>query len=557
MVQRQLDMTTPALDTPTIRARPRPRVVRLLIGACLAIGVVLRAWQFLANVSLWKDELPVGTAIIDIDLVALLTQPLPNDQVAPKGFLLIEKLAVMTLGSGDLVLRLFPFACGVLALFAFAAIALKVLKDVGAVAATAMFATAVPLIHFGAQSKQYSVDVCVAIVLWLLATVLCAAPVTSKRAWGLGLTGAVLAWLSQTAVFVLAGIGIVFAWWALSNRNLRRPVAVVVALWSVSAFAVTAAGFASMTPETVEYMHRYWALGFAPDRLSTELSTFWPLDRLLGLISDGVRTQGTVQASFGYPVAEVYALLASAGSVLLWLRNRSIALLLLAPIAVALGAALARQYPFADRQILFLTPAIVLGIASSIQALSLYVSSRTRLGGYVAAAVLLLPTLSPVVRVLPPYQSENMKPVLSFVQAHLKAGDAVYVFYRGAAAYTYYADQYDLRSAEHVIGGCYADVRDYMRELDRFRGRTRVWVVESAVGTRRIGLQEVLAYLRRIGTQVDEYRVAPHTIGRVRDDAGVFLFELSGTAVSAEDLALEASVRIDAICDGPNTARRR
>ena len=79
----------------------------ILVG----IGATLRLVQFAANASLWLDEVALVKGIVDLNVSQLITQPLPYDQVAPKGFLLVQKLAVTTLGSTDWVLGLFPFVC--------------------------------------------------------------------------------------------------------------------------------------------------------------------------------------------------------------------------------------------------------------------------------------------------------------------------------------------------------------------------------------------------------------------------------------------------------------
>src|SRR5687767_15052923 len=84
-----------------------------LLIAAVAIGCVLRLWQYLTDTSLWLDEIALARGILDLDLRSLLLQPLPYDQVAPKGFLLVQKLAVLALGRSDYILRLFPFLSSV------------------------------------------------------------------------------------------------------------------------------------------------------------------------------------------------------------------------------------------------------------------------------------------------------------------------------------------------------------------------------------------------------------------------------------------------------------
>src|SRR5690349_1669120 len=87
-----------------------PRVLTALV----VIGIALRLWQYLAGTSLWLDEVMLSRNIVELPFGALLTQPLALDQVAPRGFLLVEKLVVLAFGPGELALRAFPAVCGLL-----------------------------------------------------------------------------------------------------------------------------------------------------------------------------------------------------------------------------------------------------------------------------------------------------------------------------------------------------------------------------------------------------------------------------------------------------------
>jgi hypothetical protein len=72
-----------------------------LLLTIVIIGGGVRLWQYIANPSLFLDEVAVARSILDRSLWDLLTSPLANDQVAPKGFLLAEKLAVSGFGPSD------------------------------------------------------------------------------------------------------------------------------------------------------------------------------------------------------------------------------------------------------------------------------------------------------------------------------------------------------------------------------------------------------------------------------------------------------------------------
>jgi hypothetical protein len=57
----------------------------------MAVGAVLRVWQYIGNPSFELDELALARNIVERPLWKLLLTPLLFDQVAPQGFLLSEK----------------------------------------------------------------------------------------------------------------------------------------------------------------------------------------------------------------------------------------------------------------------------------------------------------------------------------------------------------------------------------------------------------------------------------------------------------------------------------
>jgi uncharacterized membrane protein len=90
----------------------------LIIG----LGIVVRATQYFANRSLWLDEAFLALNIVQRSFTELW-RPLSHDQVAPLGFLMAEKLAIVCLGNHAYALRFFPFLAGIAAVPLFFAVA--------------------------------------------------------------------------------------------------------------------------------------------------------------------------------------------------------------------------------------------------------------------------------------------------------------------------------------------------------------------------------------------------------------------------------------------------
>ena len=80
---------------------------RLLAGLLIAAGAALRVWQYLANRSLRGDEAALAGSILH-GSYSELTQSLDARQVAPVGFLWIEKAVTSAFGGSEYSFGSFP-----------------------------------------------------------------------------------------------------------------------------------------------------------------------------------------------------------------------------------------------------------------------------------------------------------------------------------------------------------------------------------------------------------------------------------------------------------------
>ncbi|RLS23542.1 MAG: hypothetical protein DWH70_09315, partial [Planctomycetota bacterium] len=90
---------------------------RLLLGFCIGfvlLGISLRLLRLALNFPLWGDEAFVALNFFDSDF-ANLTKPLRHYQIAPLGFLWLEKTAVLLLGTSEYTLRITPCIAGIFA----------------------------------------------------------------------------------------------------------------------------------------------------------------------------------------------------------------------------------------------------------------------------------------------------------------------------------------------------------------------------------------------------------------------------------------------------------
>jgi hypothetical protein len=92
---------------------------RTVAVALLTVGALLRIWQYAADTSFWLDEIAIAQNVVSRSFAQLLTEPLALGQVAPKGFLAVEKIATAALGSSELAFRFYALLCGLAALLLF------------------------------------------------------------------------------------------------------------------------------------------------------------------------------------------------------------------------------------------------------------------------------------------------------------------------------------------------------------------------------------------------------------------------------------------------------
>ena len=78
---------------------------RVMLAALVLLGAVLRIYQYAADRSLWLDEAALAHNIIQRGFGQLVA-PLDYAQIAPLGFLWLEKCAVVLFGSSEYAFEL-------------------------------------------------------------------------------------------------------------------------------------------------------------------------------------------------------------------------------------------------------------------------------------------------------------------------------------------------------------------------------------------------------------------------------------------------------------------
>jgi len=488
----------------------------------VAIGIVIRIVRYAADRSLWGDESALALNILQRSPRELF-EPLDYLQGAPTGFLLAEKAVTHVLGDDELSLRLVPLICGVAALVVFALVARRILQTEAAVLAVALVAFSDPLVYYSSEVKQYEPDVLAAVLLLYGAVAVDWARVRFVSGAALGLAGASVVWFSHAALLILPSllaVLIVSAWLRRARAELRVLISLGL-VWGVSAI-----GAFALNRENTEAVADA-ALGATG---STGQGVREPFAKAWDAYAEVVGVANTATA--------LAALAAVAGLLVLWRRNPWHATLVVAPgIAAFLAGALGR-YPFSDRFILFIAPALILVTAEGAVALVGALPRGLRPAG-VAALVLLLayPVVLSAKRALDPPGHEEVKSVLRVMEREWRPGDALHVWYQSQYPFRYYAECEDCDvlapdgpasvvwppdsrelAAQNALAthepGLYLSSSShnpatYAPSLARLDGRSRVWFLFSSSWD-DVLVRHVLDCMGRLQREVRETRAVAY-----------------------------------------------
>jgi Dolichyl-phosphate-mannose-protein mannosyltransferase len=450
------------------------RALAIATSAVVAVGILLRIRQWAFARSFWLDEVQLLDAVTGRSYGGLLL-PLNQNQAAPPGWLWAQHTVQLVFGSSERSLRLLPllFGCGAVVLAA--ALARRVLGSAGALTATVLVACSPLLVYYSNEFKQYSSDLFWTLLL-VLGVVLLGRAASPRRYLAWGAVAAVSAWFSHASLLAAGGGLVVLAVPGLPAlrrrdwRPLAGPAAAAI-LWLLSVGVEYAVALRRVS--TNEVLLNYWRAGFPAQPPTPVRTVLWIgpalrnlLDRPFALGAGGL----------------VLVLLLTGVAVLANRRPLALAALLLPPV-VTVAAAIAGAYPVADRLVLFWVPLVLLVLASPVD---LWADARLSRPVALTAAGLALLGLAVVAgpnvrtaaeQVASPGQVEETRPVVAYVAAHRRTGDAVLVDPGGEQTVELYARRIGLRADRVRLALPSRNCQVGAVEAALTRSASRVWVV--------------------------------------------------------------------------------
>ena len=464
------------------------RFFKLASWMIILLGIVLRLRTYFFNRSLWADEAMISLNIIEKSFKELFCT-LDYNQGAPIGFLLIEKLLVGFFGNNEYVLRAYPLFCGILSIFLFSALAKKYLEPIPFQIALLLFSVLDPLIYYSSETKQYSSDVAIVLLLLLLATNYTDKS-TTRGVIVLCFVGAFSIWLSFPAVFILLGLGTSFLFLAfIKKENLAIFNSFACMLFWVLSFLVLYKVHISSL-DAVQINHFLPRL-FMP----MPINFSW----LIGLMHHIFYFMGLHQNII--PVT-----LFCIGIPYIFFKDKKQFVILTSSIPFVLIISAFHFYPLYHRLLLFLIPLVLICISSGFEIITKFFKTKFPfIEIFLILVLFFTPFQTAKESFINPISPGEIKSALDYIRDHKKNEDLLYIYHAAQYQFKYYVkrfrfnnelildkDQYNSNSNTNrryqrsgfntIILGTTSTKNDggkYTEDLKRLCGNKRVWILIS------------------------------------------------------------------------------
>lgn len=316
-----------------------------LAGLFLAVGLAWRIGRYLLDFPIWGDEAMVALNLPGRGFADLLGH-LDHCQVAPPLWLWCEKIAFDLLGSSTLSLRLAPLFAGCAGLLAHAWLAWALFPGRAGALAIGLLAVAIWPASMSTLIKPYSFDLLAALLLMVPAHLALVSSYPARWLLLLAALAPVALLASFPAMFVAGTVLLAMlpmAWGGkLADRLALAVLAITILSGSLASIEVGHSQLESPTTAdgvtTRQGMDAYWASGFPPKSVIRWIPWF------LGALTGQMMAYPLGAANGGSSLTALMALLGA-----VWLareRKWPLFILLTAPVALNLAAALMHRYPF-------------------------------------------------------------------------------------------------------------------------------------------------------------------------------------------------------------------
>ena len=437
--------------------------LRLLIG----LGLFIRLYAYLYNRSLWYDEAMLVENILHRSFTAL-TGELTYGQLAPIGFLWLERALVLCFGGSEYVLRLLPFLCGIVAVWLFARLSRQLFSPFWALVAVAFFVFHGPHIYYTIELKQYSVDVLAALLVVTIGWPILTGRTEWKAILSFGILAAILVWCSQPVIFVLASLAIP-SFFIHGITNISKWLSWNI-VWLIS-FGCYYFLFLQgrINQEGLDTFHQQY---FMPWQIWEISSWQWYWDTL----------RHTFREAGGFFYSYLAIGIAVPGLIFLWKKRYYLGIVWVIALILAFFASTLHLYSTAPRLLLFACPGLIWLVVEGLASFQSFLTNQWKstlllaVPFLLAGLLFLQPFLNVLHRIASPEEVEDIKSTLQYYKEHSKKGEQLYIYHYALPAFNYYQPYFAIGESVVVRGASPWEETAWKADFEKLQQR-KGWIL--------------------------------------------------------------------------------
>jgi hypothetical protein len=399
------------------------------------------------------------------------------------------------------------------------------LDKTAAIIAIALFSFARSTIFYSTDFKQYSLELLfsVAILLVSISTI----RNLDKRTNFILLffLGVISLWFSHTSVFLLGGIFLILLFSTFRRHRqsgwLMFGTVCIIIAFSIASMMLYYVIFLKTATHNIN-LYTEWKPDFAPFPIKNFKDFFWYPNKILEITRNPISLyfSGLVIISFFSGLLNFFRT-----------RRFEECAILLSPIILLMVASVIQFYPIAPRLILFLIPIFYIVIAEGVTLLyRLLYQNHQSIGIAFLLLILAYPVATVTSKTVRPDYFQEVRPSVEYLVKHLEKNDGIYLYNYSVSVFQFYTRDYQIEYIKgigtfdkQIYNNIYGDQLQnlFLKDIDRFKGKSRVWFMFSNVLTKPLGINEeslCKLYLDLYGKKLDEFH---------RPGASLYLYDLS------------------------------
>ncbi|MFA6391242.1 MAG: glycosyltransferase family 39 protein [Patescibacteria group bacterium] len=419
---------------------------------------------------MWTDEASIAISIINLPLDRI-AHSLDYLQVAPLGFLWIEKIFITFFGISEYAFRLFPLICGILSIIAFYKLAKQIISKLFLPLSVFIFSVSFPLIDFSTEIKPYIVDVLIVILILNTALFMKNRRYTIRYGILFGILGSFLIYFSFPASFFLAGTGTSFFIYYIVNKQWGqlKAVSLSIILWIINIILYYFSFLKYFISSS--YLSFFWHDGFLSSPFSMEGLGQWEVTFIRIFDYPGMYNLLSI------PIGIIFIF----GLIKLFKQSKFSFYILVSPVVFLTIASILHYYPIYGRLVLFLLPLIILGVIKGLA--SIYSKSHIRksIVIFTLLIILLSQSVYGISSAIFPVEKCEIDVVFEYVENNRKQDDIIYIPFDVASLYEYYQLRMQIPESNYYVSNFAGRNREqYLKELEQLsENNERIWIITT------------------------------------------------------------------------------